>query len=93
MMYESDSAYNNYTRGGTNVPAPPKPGEVMMCQWCQQPITPEQLKAETNIMQRKRCFKWHLHPQCFMAMSDQVDRGTPGLIAERKRAEESRQQR
>ena len=86
--YERDGAFESYTSKGMNVPAPPKPGELMICQWCLQPITPEQLKAEKNMGQRKRCFKWHVHPNCFISMNDQVDRSMPGLLTERKQRQD-----
>lgn len=89
--YERDGAFENYTHGAPNIPAAPKPGEMIICQWCGQPITPEELKAETNTAQRKRCFKWHLHPLCYTGMGDQVDRAVPGLLAERKKAQERAQ--
>jgi hypothetical protein len=89
--YEKDAAFESYTHGAPTIPAPPKPGEIMICQFCQQPIMPEQLKAEKNINQRKRCFKWHIHPGCYMGMSDQLDRAVPGLLAERKKAQERAQ--
>lgn len=86
--YERDGAYEGYTKGNPTVPKPPKPGEIMICQWCQTPILPEQLANEKNLGQRKRCFKWHLHPDCYFGMGNQVDRAVPGLLTERKQLEE-----
>ena len=91
--YERDAAFERYTGNGMKIPEPPKPGEVLMCQICGKAITPEELKEEKNIGQRKRCFKWHIHPKCYMTMNDIVDRSVPGLIAERKKAEERYSQR
>lgn len=87
--FERDAAFERFTGGGPTIPPPPKPGEIMICQHCGNPIMPDELREEKNVNQRKRCFKWHLHPQCFMAMSDLADRAVPGLLAERKKALDS----
>lgn len=86
----SDSDMSRYTSGGQAVPQPPKPGEIMICQFCGQPIMPDQFSV--NKFQRKFEFKWHLHPWCKEEMMGEADRGTPGLLAERKQAEKRAQQ-
>lgn len=86
--YEKDAAFERYTGNGMNVPPPPKPGEVIICQLCGKPVTPDELAAEKNMGQRKRCFKWHIHPACYVAMNDIVDRSVPGLLAERKQIQD-----
>ena len=83
MAAENDAI--RYTSGGQNVPDPPRPGEMIMCQVCGQPILPQQFSK--NPFQRKYEFKWHLHPGCKEKMFGEIDRAVPGLIAERKQAE------
>lgn len=64
------------------LPKPPKPGEIMICQMCGQPMLPEHFSK--NIVKRKREFKWHVHDACFSAMDNLCDRSVPGLLQERK---------
>jgi len=64
------------------VPPPPKPGEVIICQHCGQPMYPEDFSTDPKI--RKHEFKWHIHWKCEQEIWDLVDRQTPGLLAERK---------
>lgn len=85
--YSGDIA--SYTRGGTSIPAPPKKGELMICQFCGKPIYPEQFSK--NSFQRKYEFKWHLHPECRESMDSIADRGVPGLIQERQKAQQNAQ--
>jgi hypothetical protein len=91
MIVDNNGDINQYTSGGSSVPAPPKPGEVIICQCCGKPIMPDQFSK--NPFQRKFEFKWHLHPWCKEDMMSQADRGTPGLLSERKQAEKRNQQR
>lgn len=86
MKLDNNSDAMQYTRGGSRVPAPPKRGEILMCQMCGQPLLPQHFSKDP--IKRKREFKWHIHPQCFEAMSELCDRGVPGLVSERKKAEE-----
>lgn len=88
MANENDAI--RYTAGGQNVPAPPKPGEMIICQVCGQPILPSQFSK--NPFQRKYEFKWHLHPECKEKMYCEIDRSVPGLVAERKQAEKRAEQ-
>lgn len=64
------------------VPPPPKPGEYIICQLCGKKMLPEDFSSDPKI--RKHEFKWHIHFKCEQGVFDQLDRGTPGLIAERK---------
>lgn len=64
------------------VPPPPKPGEYIICQMCGKPMLPEDFSKDPKI--RKHEFKWHVHWDCEQNVFNQLDRGTPGLIAERE---------
>lgn len=72
----------------TTLPKPPKPGEVMICQYCGKPMYPKDFSKDEKI--RKREFKWHLHNSCMIAMSNLADLKTHGLLAERRRNEKRR---
>lgn len=85
MRLDSGSAMD-YTGNGSRIPDPPKRGEIIICQMCGQPLLPEHFSKDPA--KRKREFKWHIHPQCFEAMSEVCDRGVPGLVTERKQAQE-----
>lgn len=87
MQIDNNASVNSFLSGGSNIPTPPRRGEVIICQMCGQPLLPHQFSKE--IYKRKREFKWHIHPQCFEQMEAMADRGVPGLMAERKRAEEA----
>lgn len=73
-----------YNARGKNwmVPPPPKPGEYIICQMCGKPMLPEDFSKDPKI--RKHEFKWQVHWQCEQNVFNQLDRGTPGLIAERE---------
>ena len=64
------------------VPPPPKPGEYIVCQMCGKVMMPEDFSKDPKI--RKHEFKWHVHWDCEQNVFNQLDRGTPGLIAERE---------
>lgn len=64
------------------VPEPPKPGEVIICQECGQPMLPEDFSKDPKI--RRHEFKWHIHYACEQKIWDKVDRLTPGLLSERQ---------
>jgi hypothetical protein len=64
------------------LPPPPKPGEYIICQICGKPMLPKDFSKDIKI--RKHEFKWHIHWQCEQNIFNQLDRGTPGLIAERE---------
>lgn len=64
------------------VPPPPKPGEYIICQVCGKIMYPQDFSKDKKI--RKHEFKWHVHWNCEQNIFDQLDRGTPGLIAERE---------
>lgn len=64
------------------LPTPPKPGEIMYCQYCGKPMLPQHFSKNKVI--RKREFKWQIHNECFMEMDKMADLKTHGLIAERK---------
>lgn len=81
---------NNFTKGGQNVPQPPKKGEIMICQHCGQPMLPRDFSKVESI--RKREFKWHVHDRCFQDMMSLADRGVPGLLAERRKMEKRREE-
>lgn len=83
-MYLDNRSTSSYIGNGTKVPAPPKKGEILICQMCGQPLLPEHFSKDER--KRKREFKWHIHPQCFDTMDEIADRSVPGLLAERKKA-------
>ena len=64
------------------VPPPPKPGEYIICQVCGKPMLPQDFSKDQKI--RRHEFKWHVHWDCEQNIFNQLDRGTPGLIAERE---------
>lgn len=84
LMIDSNITPEEYTRNGQNVPSKPKIGEPIVCQYCGEIIYPSQFSEDS--FQRKFEFKWHLHPWCKESMISQADRGTPGLVEERKKA-------
>lgn len=87
MILDNNGSVISYTSKGSRIPEPPKRGEIIICQMCGQPLLPEQFSKDP--IKRKREFKWHIHPQCFEAMNNMADQGVPGLLAERKKAQES----
>lgn len=73
----------NYNEArNSNVPKPPKPGEVMICQNCGKPMYPKDFSSNKTI--RKKEFKWQMHWNCMQMLIDMCDRKTPGLMSERK---------
>lgn len=72
----------------TTLPKPPKPGEVMICQYCGKEMFPKDFSKDEKT--RKKEFKWHLHNQCMIAMSNLADLKTHGLLAERRKNEKRR---
>jgi len=64
------------------LPPLPKPGEYIICQICGRTMMPKDFSTNQKI--RAHEFKWHVHWSCEQNIFDQLDRGTPGLIAERK---------
>ena len=84
MIIDKNSEASSFTSRGSRVPTPPKPGEIMICQMCGQPLLPEHFSK--NLIMRRREFKWHIHPWCFEEMNSIADRGVPGLMAERNKA-------
>ena len=62
-------------------PPPPKPGELIYCQWCGKPMYPEDFSKDPKI--RKREFKWQIHYACEQQIWAEADRQTPGLLGER----------
>jgi hypothetical protein len=71
------------TKRNIMLPPLPKPGEIIHCQICGQPMPPEAFSKDPAT--RKREFKWHMHNACMQQMFDLADRSTPGLLTERKR--------
>lgn len=86
MILDNSSSVKGFTSNGSRVPAPPKRGEIIICQMCGQPMLPEHFSKDE--FKRKREFKWHIHSWCFEQMDQMADRGVPGLVAERKKANE-----
>ena len=41
MILDNSSSVKSFTSNGSRVPAPPKRGEVIICQMCGQPLLPE----------------------------------------------------
>lgn len=78
------SQSQQFMYNGTKMPAPPKPGEIMVCQFCGKPIMPNELSK--NKTMRKREIKWHLHPECVIEMERRTEIETPGLVGEREAA-------
>lgn len=85
-MRLDNGSIENHIGGGSRLPDPPKRGEILICQMCGHPLLPEHFSKDER--KRKREFKWHIHPQCFEAMDEYADRSVPGLLAERKKANE-----
>lgn len=67
---------------GYMVPPPPKPGEIIHCQICGQPMKPEDFSEDMD--QKKWEFKWHTHWNCKEAEFEKVERGTLGFLQERR---------
>lgn len=65
------------------LPKPPAPGEYIKCQICGEIMLPEHFSKDPKI--RKREFKWHIHWVCEQNVWNQLDRQTPGLLAERSK--------
>jgi hypothetical protein len=65
------------------IPKPPAPGEYINCQICGRVMLPQDFSKDPKI--RKHEFKWHIHWTCEQGIWDQIDRQTPGLIAERSK--------
>lgn len=82
---DNNSDALQYVSNGSNIPRPPRKGEVMICQMCGQPMLPEHFSKD--ITTRKREFKWHIHAACFNHMENLADQGVPGLLTERKQKE------
>jgi hypothetical protein len=78
------------------LPDPPAPGEMIICQICNQPIYPRKEKylndphiSNNLIMHKdkrnaKREFDFHVHNMCREKKLMLADQNTPGLISERK---------
>lgn len=69
-----------------NLPKPPKPGEIMYCQYCRQPMLPKDFSKDEKT--RKKEFKWHMHNKCMQEMELMADVKTHGLLNERKHLKE-----
>lgn len=80
-MEEQSLKEENRKGRGYMVPPPPKPGEIIICQICGRPMLPKDFSKDPKIRQRE--FKWHIHNICENNVWDQLDRQTPGLIADR----------
>lgn len=86
MLLDNNESISGFIGSGMRVPEPPRAGEIIICQMCGQPMLPENFSK--NQFERKREFKWHIHAGCFKKMEEMADRGVPGLLAERKKAQE-----
>lgn len=84
LITNSNMTPEEYTKNGQNIPSKPKKGEPIVCQYCNEIIYPSQFSEDAY--ERKFEFKWHLHPWCKESMINQADRGTPGLLEERKKS-------
>lgn len=69
------------------LPKPPKPGELMICQFCGEPIYPKELSKDKTI--RKRELKWHYHNKCFNGVHAKTDYSTKDIWRERYGKEDS----
>lgn len=65
----------------SKLPKPPKPGELMICQFCCNPIYPEELSKDKTI--RKRELKWHYHNKCLNGIHAKTDYNTKDIWRER----------
>ena len=73
----------NYNEArNSNVPKPPKPGEIMICQNCGKPMYPKDFSSNKTI--RKKEFKWQCHYACMKKAEELCDLKTVGLLAERQ---------
>lgn len=86
LHFHSEEASEEFIKNGQKIPEKPKSiDDLMLCQWCHQPIDIRNKDHfSTNATRRRLEFKWHLHRDCYDAWSNFCDRQVPGLIHERK---------
>lgn len=70
------------------VPPKAKKGELLICQFCGNPIYPKELQKEVE--KRKLELKWHYHWKCRGNILETLDTSTAGLLAERRMFEKRR---
>lgn len=63
------------------LPKPPKPGELIICQFCGEPIYPKELSRDKDI--RKKELKWHYHNRCIIGVAFQADYQTKDIWRDR----------
>lgn len=73
---------NKFVNKGVNTPPKLKKGEYAFCQMCGKKILPSQLSKNKDVARRQ--LKWRVHNECWYNSFDMCDRGTPGLLSERK---------
>lgn len=90
LKLDNSENINSFIGRGQRLPAPPKKGEVMICQVCGNPMPPSGFSK--NEIERKREFKWHVHKDCFDYLDRLADQSVPGLLTERKQVAQRQQQ-
>ena len=63
------------------LPAPPKPGEQMICKSCGRVMTDASFSR--NLLARRREQKWQLCKDCIASVENAIDMSVPGLASER----------
>lgn len=93
---KADDIPPEFSNDKMKLPDPPKKGDLLICQICNQPIYPRIPKflndksiPERNFMSEnkvdaKREYKFHFHHACREEALHEADRNTPHLLAERK---------
>lgn len=82
MRAPEQNEIRTFTANGMQLPAPPKPGEVMKCLYCGKEMPPKSFPK--NKTMRRLMFKWHICEPCYMTANDMCDKSTHRLLAERK---------
>lgn len=90
LHFHSEEHSEDYVKNGQKIPEKPTSiDDVMICQWCGQPIDMRNREHfSTCPVRRKLEFKWHLHRDCYDKWSTYCDMQVPGLMSERREYED-----